>query len=196
MIETWLTIVSVVCLGLIFREYLPSYLREKGKNLATHEDIDKIVEELRKTTKAAEDIKAQISGGLWLGQTRWKLKHDLYVNLLEGLTDCRAMLRWTNSLLEQRRTATEESVRERLSERLRRAAERYENAVGRVRRARAMGGVFLTDEARNVLDEFNTETIAAADGAYGTPYREKLAAVIERASELLVRAAKSDLLGL
>ncbi len=43
--------------------YFGSYLREKGKNVATHEDIDKIVEELRKTTKAAEDIKLKSRAG-------------------------------------------------------------------------------------------------------------------------------------
>ena len=48
MIEAWLVILSLACLGLIFREFLPGYLREKGKNIATHEDIDRIVEQLKK----------------------------------------------------------------------------------------------------------------------------------------------------
>src|SRR5438876_3864386 len=58
--------------------YLGSYLREKGKNVATREDIDRVV---RKT----EDIKAQITGDLWERQNRWAFKRDLYIRLLENL---------------------------------------------------------------------------------------------------------------
>lgn len=144
------TIFVVSVAGAGIGAYGGAYLREKGKNLATHEDIEKIVAQLRKTTEAAEDIKAQISGELWLGQIRWQLKRELYVNLLEGLADSRAGLRSMNGIMERRRTATEEPVRQRLSEDLRRAALRYEEAVARVRRARAVSGILLGDEAQRV----------------------------------------------
>ncbi len=77
MIEAWLVILSVACLGLIFREFLPGYLTEKGKNLATHEDIDRIVEQLRKTTAAAEAIKADTASGLWVEQSRWTFRAEI-----------------------------------------------------------------------------------------------------------------------
>lgn len=57
--------------------WLGSYLREKGKNFATKEDLDKIVEQLRMTTRAAEEIKAQISGELWVGQRRRELQLEV-----------------------------------------------------------------------------------------------------------------------
>jgi len=98
--------------------------------------------------------------------------------------------------MERRRTVTEESVRQRLSEDLRRVASLYEEAVARVRRARAVSGILLGAEAQRVLDDFNAAAIEASESAYGAPYRETLASLIERASELLVRAAETDLLGL
>jgi len=54
-------------LGAGIGAYFGSYLREKGKNLATHEDIDRVV-------RATEDIKAQISGNLWMRQRRDEIR--------------------------------------------------------------------------------------------------------------------------
>jgi len=53
----------VVCGGY----FLASYVREKGKNLATKEDIDNI-------TKVTEEIKAGISSDMWVKQRRRELK--------------------------------------------------------------------------------------------------------------------------
>jgi hypothetical protein len=47
-----LTLAAVVIIGLLLKNYLPSYLTEKGKNLATKEDIEQI-------TSKIERIKAQ-----------------------------------------------------------------------------------------------------------------------------------------
>ncbi len=57
----------VVALVVFGGYYFASYFREKGKNLATKEDIDKI-------TKATEAIKAEISSDTWVKQRRRELK--------------------------------------------------------------------------------------------------------------------------
>lgn len=87
---------AVGLIGLIvgaLGEFVRSYLREKGKNYATREDIDKLVEQLRQTTKVTEEIKAQISSEAWVWQTRWNLKRDLYARLLESLAIGRNSMR-------------------------------------------------------------------------------------------------------
>ncbi len=58
-----IVVALVVCGGY----FLASYVREKGKNLATKEDIDKI-------TTATEAIKAEISSDMWVKQRRRELK--------------------------------------------------------------------------------------------------------------------------
>ena len=50
--------------------YLAGYLKKKGENLATHEDIDKLVEQVAAVTTASKKIEAQISDSVWNRQKR------------------------------------------------------------------------------------------------------------------------------
>lgn len=45
--------VAVFLIGLFVKNYLPSYMDEKGKNLATKEDIEEITERPRKSSKSS-----------------------------------------------------------------------------------------------------------------------------------------------
>ena len=42
--------------------WLAGYLRKKGENLATHEDINKLVESVSAVTKVMKEIESKISG--------------------------------------------------------------------------------------------------------------------------------------
>jgi hypothetical protein len=61
----WLVVTLVGSFG---GSYLSSYFKRKGENLATHEDIDKLVEQVSAVTKTTKEIEAKISsektGGL------------------------------------------------------------------------------------------------------------------------------------
>lgn len=46
--------VAVFLIGLFVKNYLPSYMDEKGKNLATKEDIEEIT---RKTEEVQQDFR-------------------------------------------------------------------------------------------------------------------------------------------
>ena len=41
--------------------YFGAYLKRKGENLATHEDMNRLVEQVEATTRATEEIKSQVS---------------------------------------------------------------------------------------------------------------------------------------
>jgi hypothetical protein len=56
--------------------YMQGYMSEKGKNLATHEDIDKVVDQVKAVTQTAKEIEAKISDQMWDRQKRWELKRD------------------------------------------------------------------------------------------------------------------------
>jgi hypothetical protein len=66
---------SLIRLGLVglvagLGAYFGSYLKTKGKNLATQEDIAKL-------TQTTKQIEAKISNEMWDRQKRWELKREV-----------------------------------------------------------------------------------------------------------------------
>jgi hypothetical protein len=74
--------VVVAVFGWWLKFYFGPYLTQKAKNLATHEDIQRLVDQVRET----ERIKAEISDSIWDRQARWTYKRDLYIQLVECMT--------------------------------------------------------------------------------------------------------------
>lgn len=61
--------------------FFGAYLKKKGENLATHEDVDKLLVQIKATTEATKSIEARISSEVWDRQRQWELKREA---LLEG----------------------------------------------------------------------------------------------------------------
>jgi hypothetical protein len=77
----------------LIREELPqileeerdkAYQQEAGKRLATHEDIESVLKEIRLVTRETETIKAQIGSDLWTRQTVWQQKREAYFAILRA----------------------------------------------------------------------------------------------------------------
>ena len=64
-------------LALFVGAYLKGYMQKKGENLATHEDIEKLVDQVKAVTQATKEIETKISGELWNQQRRWELKREV-----------------------------------------------------------------------------------------------------------------------
>jgi len=64
-------------LGAVFRPYLTGYSAKKGENLATHEEINMLVDQVRVATEATKKIEAEISSGVWDRQKRWEMKREV-----------------------------------------------------------------------------------------------------------------------
>jgi hypothetical protein len=58
------------------RTFLDGYLKRKGENHATREDIENLLEQLRRTTDVAEKIKASVGHDYWTTQRAWEAKRD------------------------------------------------------------------------------------------------------------------------
>lgn len=76
-------ILALSTLGSAFGAYLASYLKQKGKNLATHEDIGKLVDQVSAVTRTTKEIEEKISDEYWNRQKRWELKRDLLIEMLK-----------------------------------------------------------------------------------------------------------------
>lgn len=83
--------------------YLGAYLKRKGENLATHEDIDKLVDQVRAVTQTTKEIEAKISSDVWTRQKQWEMKREVlfdaakrFVELDDGLTSLDVLLHMDN----------------------------------------------------------------------------------------------------
>lgn len=65
--------------------YFGGYLTNKGENLATHEDIDKLVDQVRAVTQTTKEIEAKISDEVWDRQKRWELKREVLFEATRAL---------------------------------------------------------------------------------------------------------------
>ncbi len=79
--QTWVLLALGIVVG-AFGGYLKAYLSQKGQNLATHEDINKLVDQVRAVTTTAKQIEAKISDDVWDRQKRWELKRDLLIDMV------------------------------------------------------------------------------------------------------------------
>jgi hypothetical protein len=68
--------------------YLGAYLRRKGENLATREDLDTLVEQVRAVATATKEIEAKISEEVWNREKMWELKRDVLLEGARGLGVC------------------------------------------------------------------------------------------------------------
>src|SRR5579862_3362214 len=67
--------------------WLGAYMKKKGENFATREDLQDVVEQVKAVTRTAEEIKSEIAGGLWDRQKQWELRRDTLFELAKCLTE-------------------------------------------------------------------------------------------------------------
>jgi len=180
---TWgLTTLGTAFVG----SYLAGYLKKKGENLATHEDIDKLVAQMAAVTSATKEIEAKISGDLWDRQMRWNQKRDIYGRLLDALDRIQMSLR--------RALAADEAFHIYHGETAKEAAEAFAQAqkdvaalTGEFIRATTLARLFASPDALSVLDQIRDcvlilgQDLLAQEGHLETLYGA------------LIGAAKSDL---
>jgi hypothetical protein len=81
---------SVFVVGLSFISgcagaFLGAYLKKKGENLATREDIHDVVTQVSAVTEVTKQIEAKISNDLWLRQTHFQIKRDALFEAMKEL---------------------------------------------------------------------------------------------------------------
>jgi hypothetical protein len=174
--------------------YFGAYFREKGKNLATREDIDRI-------THATEQIKAQISGDLWTKQNRWTFKADTYRRLLEGLSSLEIVFNLLLGLDHSRRVGAPASPEnEAKLGRLEDAFyQQHREHLESFWRSVAVARIWLDGaalEALRVLGEKSQARVVPSERSISDEMLTHLSQLIEavrNARNELTRAAKDDL---
>ena len=98
--EGWVVWLLVTLVGSFGGSWFGSYLKKKGENYATREDLGELVRQMRALTAAQEEIRSEISEKAWDRQRRWELKRDALIDstkklsaLLDKLTSLQGGLR-------------------------------------------------------------------------------------------------------
>jgi hypothetical protein len=65
--------------------YLAGYLKKKGENLATKEDVQDLAAQTALLTQTTEQIKAEITDKVWNKQRHWEMKRDAIFAAIQGL---------------------------------------------------------------------------------------------------------------
>jgi hypothetical protein len=157
--------------------YLGTYLREKGRNVATKEDIAEITEKV-------EQVRVQLTGGLWVDQERWKFKRDLYRELLEALYAMNsAMFRLVAVGSGEAAHLTHPLWGE------------LKSASDQFTRAFSVAKVFLSEAAAADLDRLNLDMqeITGSSQVAGLARMAKMREPLTQATLRLASTAKADL---
>jgi hypothetical protein len=170
--------------------YLGSYLKKKGENLATHEDIDKLIHQVSAVTDATETIKAQIGSDLWTRQIVWQQKRDAYAKILnvshalrESLIDLSQAFRASErSVTEEQRKATDQNFGAAQNRYYLELAPALSHEID-------IGEIFLGHPAVKVLNEFRNWRQSAESG---TDFQDRVDFVAAWRTRL-IEAARKDL---
>ena len=65
--------------------FLVPYLKKKGERVATKEDFDGILAELKSNTEAIEQVKTKFSEQTWINQQVWVKKQEAYTSIFSLL---------------------------------------------------------------------------------------------------------------
>jgi hypothetical protein len=78
--------------GLFGRSFLPSHMQEKGKDLATKEDIQELARQTGILTQTTKEIEAKITPGVWSQQQRWDVQKTTLLESLKELATAETFL--------------------------------------------------------------------------------------------------------
>ena len=95
-------------LGAVLRPYLTGYSTKKGENLATHEDIKMLVDQVKAVTEATKKIEAEISSGVWDRQKRWEMKREVLFEAARRISEIDDALLSNSVVLKQDREKQKE----------------------------------------------------------------------------------------
>ena len=150
MSEIWKVVLTVFCAAI--GAYIGSYLKRKGENLATREDIDALVEQVSAVTTATKEIEAKISNEVWDKQKRWELKREVLFETLKDIAMVKERL--TALYLAFQKSEAQKDNSEKI-EKLMQANKSWDEAADNLEKAAFLIALSCEDELKQLVQNFN-----------------------------------------
>jgi len=135
-------LILILVIGWLIKFYVPAYLRKKGENLATKEDIEGI-------TSKIESVRASIGHQLYIHQTRYQNEFNILMDLTEKLVELR------DSALALRPAVDYVDASEAEEDRKRKRLKRYQEAALAFYKLYETRKPFYPDEIYNGIKELD-----------------------------------------
>jgi hypothetical protein len=150
--ETFFPLIMMLLIG-AFGGYLAGYTKKKGENLATHEDIGKLTDQVAAVTQTAKEIEAKTSSEMWDRQKRWELKREVPFEAAKRLAAVDdALNTYSSALRLERNKQVQEDSSVWLEEKLR-ILERWSKASTAFDETRLFVGVVCGKETKDAVDD-------------------------------------------
>jgi hypothetical protein len=165
--------------------FLGAYLREKGKNLATREDLEPIV-------RGQETIKQQLAHSTFVEGRRWELKREITWNLLSHLAKAQLSLTAQSTYYMEPGSEHCDNSEDAGFAKLSRTASA---ALRAVEELTGPAQLFLSQEAIDALQRLAREEWHAdySAGADRLGYIDKTLPLVQQAQATVLAAAKAEL---
>jgi len=174
-----LLMAALVALGAFFGSFLGSYFKKKGENLATHEDIGKLVNQMSAVTKATKEIETKITSDAWDRQRHWELKRDVLFDATRRLADINDSLVSLASML-QVDLANQQAGRPESLELSIATNEKWLKAFAAIKETTLLVGIVCEEETKQAFESFGV-------------FVSQIAMQISKKDSEIYRSSKADL---
>jgi hypothetical protein len=184
----------VVAFGLsVLGALLGSYAKGKGEHLATKEDFEDLLNQVRKTTQATEQIKTALSSRAWFSQQQWVIREKHYSDLLQHLWLLRNATRDQDMYFQEPGSEHNEDYISKQPH-FRALAVAGNESYHKIRELMGPAAIFLSEKTMGALERLVRGHEAAAEHAMCTAeYVSQASDLVKVAYAAVLAEAKNEL---
>ncbi len=173
--------------------FLGSYLKKRAENLATKNDFDSLLIQVKKTTTETEGIKVELAKGTWLHQQRWNLKEKYYSGLLNALFILKqSLIDRLDYYIEPGSEYKDNEISK--SDQFKALGELGYTAVKKIKELHSPAEIVISDRAIEALEMFYNEKWEASEfSACNNDYLKDMYQSVKKVHKIMLEEARLEL---
>lgn len=140
--------------------YFGGYFKKKGENLATHDDIEDLVDQTRALTQTTKEIEAKIEDQVWDRQRHWEMKKEALADLLRATADFEQAIIETPNIIPA--DISPQAVPSPRGAKVTAIVETWKAASNAFERASLVASLVASKETRDAVMKLNSSLRAAS----------------------------------